>query len=68
MSDVVDFAALVDGCADEPIHAPGGVQPHGALVGITAERRIVVTSANSEAVLGMPPAALLGQPVEVLLG
>ena len=68
MSDVVDFAALVEGCADEPIHAPGGVQPHGALVGVTAEGRIVVTSANSEAVLGAPPPACLGQPIEVLLG
>ena len=68
MSDVVDFAALVEGCADEPIHAPGGVQPHGALVGVTPEGQIVVTSANTETVLGAPPPAFLGQPVDALLG
>ena len=68
MPDQVDVAALIERCADEPIHAPGGVQSHGTLVAIAPDGRIVVTSANSEAVLGFPPSALLGRPVEVLLG
>ena len=49
-------AALPDlaACADEPIHLPGSIQPHGALVAMTEPDLVVrVASANCAAVLGV---------------
>jgi chemotaxis family two-component system sensor kinase Cph1 len=68
MSDALDFDALVAGCADEAIHAPGAVQPHGALIGVDADGRIAVVSANSGAIVDIEPAALLGRQVSETLG
>jgi chemotaxis family two-component system sensor kinase Cph1 len=68
MPDPVELAALIARCADEPIHAPGGVQPHGALVAVDTSGLVVVVSANSATILGAPPASWLGRPVASLLG
>ena len=39
-----------DVCAQEPIHIPGSVQPHGLLVGLDAQTLCLLTkSANVEA-------------------
>jgi light-regulated signal transduction histidine kinase (bacteriophytochrome) len=48
----------------EPIHLSGGIQPHGYLVSCTAADWIVRhVSANCEALFGVAPEALLGQPL-----
>ena len=56
-------------CAREPIHLLGSVQSHGALLalaepGLTVE----VASANTAALLGVAPEALLGLPVADIFG
>ncbi|MBB6097634.1 light-regulated signal transduction histidine kinase (bacteriophytochrome) [Deinobacterium chartae] len=49
-------------CAREPIHIPGSIQPHGALLVLTAaELRIVQVSANVEHFLGHAPEQVLGR-------
>ena len=46
-------------CADEPIHIPGSIQPHGLLIALR-EGRVAAWSENVPALLGLQPA--LGQP------
>jgi light-regulated signal transduction histidine kinase (bacteriophytochrome) len=41
-------------CADEPIHVPGLIQPHGALVFFNAAGELEGWSANAPAVLAIP--------------
>jgi light-regulated signal transduction histidine kinase (bacteriophytochrome) len=41
-------------CADEPIHVPGSIQPHGALIFFTAAGEAEGWSANAPAMLGLP--------------
>ena len=41
-------------CADEPIHIPGCIQPHGALAVFTKSGRLVQKSASLAEVLGAP--------------
>ena len=56
-------------CDREQIQYLGAIQPHGALLVLQEpELRIVQASANSQDHLGLPPAALLQQGIEVLLG
>ncbi|MBW3558516.1 MAG: GAF domain-containing protein [Proteobacteria bacterium] len=58
----------LDVCAREPIHIPGAVQPHAALLAFDAgTRRTVVCSANVTDVLGWEAEALLGRPIEAVL-
>ncbi|WP_409268286.1 ATP-binding protein [Massilia sp. BHUDP2] len=47
-------------CADEPIHIPGSIQPHGALLFFTADGALEGWSANAPALLGLAPE--LGAP------
>jgi len=56
-------------CADEPIHIPGAIQPHGVLLAL-AEPGLVISqvSANSESLLGLAPARLLNRPLREVLG
>ncbi|MDO9353134.1 MAG: ATP-binding protein [Solirubrobacteraceae bacterium] len=59
----------LDNCDREPIHIPGAVQPHGVLlVARTSDGEIVQTSANTQAVLGHAPDAILGQTLSALAG
>jgi hypothetical protein len=53
----------------EPIHLPGTIQPHGALLAAT-EPDLTVThaSANLAAFLGIEAAAALGRPLAEVLG
>lgn len=54
-----------DLCSREPIHIPGSIQPHGALLAVSADAlRIEVCSANAEEVLGVPVDRLLGRPLQ----
>jgi light-regulated signal transduction histidine kinase (bacteriophytochrome) len=54
-------------CADEPIHVPGSIQPHGALLFFTAAGELEGWSENAPATLALPlevgrPSAGLGLP------
>jgi len=42
-------------CADEPIHIPGSVQPHGALLFFAQDGQLAGWSANAPAMLGIAP-------------
>ena len=56
-------------CASEPIHLLGSVQSHGALLALAEpDLTVAVASANTGAVLGVAPEALLGWPVADILG
>jgi two-component system, chemotaxis family, sensor kinase Cph1 len=65
MPTALDFST----CDREPIQYAGAIQPHGALLVLhEPDLRIVQASANTGDYLGLPPAALLGQGIERLLG
>lgn len=51
-------------CADEPIHIPGTIQPHGALIFLSSAGLVEGWSANIATVVGSEPA--LGQPFGAL--
>lgn len=64
-----DFEQLLANCADEPIRFPGAIQPHGVLLTLSEpELRIVQISANVASLFNHQPEALLGQPLDTLLG
>jgi two-component system, chemotaxis family, sensor kinase Cph1 len=46
----------LDNCADEPIHIPGLIQPHGALLAFAADGTLRAWSANAASLLGVEPA------------
>jgi chemotaxis family two-component system sensor kinase Cph1 len=49
-------------CDQEPIHIPGAIQPHGALLVLDCDTCAIVQGAGAtEALLGRPLEALLGQ-------
>jgi GAF domain-containing protein len=48
--------------------APGSVQPHGVLLALDADLRVVMCSAATEGVLGVPADDVLDRPVAALLG
>jgi chemotaxis family two-component system sensor kinase Cph1 len=55
-------------CDREPIHTPGGIQPHGALLAVTgSDREIVQRSANALERLGVSD-ELLGTSLAELIG
>jgi len=52
----------LDACAREPIHIPGAVQPHGALLACDQKSFTVLSaSANAERFFGLAPAQLTGR-------
>ncbi len=56
------------GCAQEPIHIPGSIQPHGVLLAVTAgDFRLLQCSANAGAVLNADVAMALGRPLRDVL-
>ena len=62
-------AVTLTNCDTEPIHIPGAIQPYGFLLCLDpATHRIVQASENTAAQVGVPAPALLGQPLERLLG
>jgi len=55
-------------CEREPIHLLGGIQPHGVLLAFSEpDLTLRVVSANTEALLGRPPEALLDRPLGEIL-
>jgi chemotaxis family two-component system sensor kinase Cph1 len=59
--------ADLEACAREPIHIPGSIQPHGVLLALDRELRVVRASANTEEMLGLTVEALLGTPLGEVL-
>lgn len=55
-------------CASEPIHAPGAVQPHGALLVLDGDGVVRSVSANLDAVAGRPAGEVLGRTLAEGLG
>jgi len=54
----------LDNCADEPIHIPGSIQPHGALLAADLAGALLAWSDNAATLLGLTPAA--GAPLASL--
>lgn len=58
----------LDGCASEPIHIPGAIQPHGMLLSVDEPGlKILQVSANAAEFLGSSAAELVGKSVPELL-
>jgi chemotaxis family two-component system sensor kinase Cph1 len=55
-------------CEREPIHIPGAIQPHGLLLALDAEHRVVTASRNCAQLLGRPAHDLLGVDVREAVG
>lgn len=49
-----DEALSLENCAREPIHVPGSIQPHGALLCLDRLGRVCHASANLTELLGLP--------------
>lgn len=58
----IEFGAVdLTNCDQEPIHIPGSIQPHGALIALDpAGLRIVIAGGDTEKLLGVPAMALPG--------
>ena len=58
----------IERCAQEPIHVPGSIQPHGFLLVLDeSDLSILQASENAEHWLGLPVSALVGSNLAVLL-
>ena len=56
-------------CDREPIHIPGSIQPHGAmLIYDPGSQNITHASANAPAMLGIDPARLIGYGLHDVIG
>lgn len=56
-------------CEQEPIHIPGAIQPHGALLAALADGLLVIhASANLLEILGRPAESVLGRPLAEAVG
>ncbi|MCW3061084.1 MAG: multi-sensor signal transduction histidine kinase [Capsulimonas sp.] len=63
------IAVDLTNCDREPIHIPGRIQPHGALLAFTAPKlSLTHVSDNTESLFGIPAATLLGTDGSALLG
>jgi two-component system, chemotaxis family, sensor kinase Cph1 len=60
-------ADLAD-CASEPIHQPGAIQPHGALLVCDEQLRILQASANCDRFFALAASGLLGRSIATVLG
>ena len=64
-----DLPVTLQNCADEPIHIPGSIQPHGAILVFSSAAELVSWSANAHAMLGLgAPLVLLTALADLDLG
>lgn len=57
-----------DACAREPIHIPGSIQPHGALLVVASDGdQVLQASANAAQVLGMAAAPQRSRELDAAL-
>jgi chemotaxis family two-component system sensor kinase Cph1 len=67
-TEAPDLRQAIDRCADEPIHIPGSIQPHGFLLVVSdTELRVQQASENVRHWLGVDAQSLLGQSLSALL-
>lgn len=59
---------LLNACEREPIHVPGSVQPHGVLLCMDDDLRIVQASESADDWLGLSADTLIGRDCSDLLG
>ncbi len=55
-------------CDREPIHIPGSIQPHGFLLALDDEHRVVIASQSAVPFLTRPAAALFGLTLPEIFG
>ncbi|MFC0253877.1 ATP-binding protein [Massilia consociata] len=55
-------------CANEPIRTPGSIQPHGFMLTLSPELRVLQASANLAHWTGVPASEALGQPLAYAIG
>lgn len=60
--------ATLTTCDREPIHIPGAIQPHGVLLALDLDFRIVVASQNVQSALGVPVEELIGRELAHAIG
>ncbi|MBR0991446.1 GAF domain-containing protein [Bradyrhizobium japonicum] len=61
--------ADLDRCAQEPIHVPGSIQPHGVLVAFDPQTlEIVLVAGNAHDYFGVSQQDLIGQRLETQIG
>ncbi|MFA9189582.1 ATP-binding protein [Flavobacterium sp. FBOR7N2.3] len=62
-----DIVNLIN-CENEPIHIPGSIQPHGLLIGLTKEFKIVFCSENISEFLSFRHTEVLGKDFKDVFG
>jgi light-regulated signal transduction histidine kinase (bacteriophytochrome) len=56
-------------CAEEKIHIPGAIQPHGVLIAVTEQALSIVQASESAfTIFGIAHQDLIGQPIKTLIG
>jgi two-component system, chemotaxis family, sensor kinase Cph1 len=55
-------------CDREPIHIPGAVQPHGVLLALDEDGRVVMASANTDVFLGVEVDRVIGRSLDEVVG
>src|ERR1700735_1108231 len=56
-------------CADEKIHIPGAIQPHGVLIAVTKPALLIAQVSKSVfTIFGTAHQDLIGQPIATLIG
>lgn len=53
MDTAISQPVTLDNCDNEPIHIPGAIQPHGALLALDREGRVLARSGNFLAITGV---------------
>jgi light-regulated signal transduction histidine kinase (bacteriophytochrome) len=61
-----DLPVTLENCADEPIHIPGSIQPHGAILVFSSAALLVSWSANAAAMLHLAAPLVLLTELDVL--
>jgi light-regulated signal transduction histidine kinase (bacteriophytochrome)/CheY-like chemotaxis protein len=63
------FQVDLTNCDREPIHIPGSIQPHGAMLVAEGEDGVIrFASENAAAILGADPKYIIGCPLEEVIG
>ncbi|MFL9832292.1 ATP-binding protein [Flavobacterium sp. ST-87] len=62
-----DIVNLIN-CENEPIHIPGSIQPHGFLIGLTKEFKIIFCSENLSDYLSFKYTEVLGKSFKDVFG
>jgi two-component system, chemotaxis family, sensor kinase Cph1 len=66
-SSAPDASAFAE-CAREPIHIPGGIQPHGVLISVDGQAKVLQISGNIGEFMDRTPDACLGQTLDDVIG